>query len=336
MNIDKIQPWERNLMVLLMKVTMVSIGVMGCHFVLFANAAMCSTLYVSALCTAAPSHPLSFSSCREFVSEFDRLYNVREESIYPHPNPMVFWGGVHLDVLFNTQFPLAYNFPINMDSGVVDRTFRQAAFYGFQHESNSRTSRKFSLISPEINMALSATSDCGSLRMRAFNEDLITQQFRITSNDQLESISCSGKVLSVGIAKSSWKCKSAGVEKGIVTITGTDRADAISACNSRNGCSNNSCSVTLTKNDYCVDGNKLTLKPSNPQDKSQQWRFYDDGIVNVACGRTNGNLAMTQISDDVFNNIALFEELQFSFVNPSSGRAISIGDEVSDQLSFVL
>ena len=79
-----------------------------------------------------------------------------------------------------------------------------------------------------------------------------------------------------------------------------------------------------------MDGNRLILVDSNPDDLAQKWRFYSDGIVNVACGRTNGNLAITQINDDIFDQITLFEELQFSLVNPFNGKAITIGSDVSD------
>ena len=234
----------------------------------------------------------------------------------------------------NIQFPVGYDFPQD-PSGVVDRTFQQEAFHG--GAGTALTDRKFSLIDPETNLALFVTDCDGFVRTDASNELLTSQQFRITHSDQIESINCPGKVLSFDIVKSTWMCKRGSDEKGAVTIFGTNNADAVSACKeSKNSCSNdNPCTVTRTHNDYCMDGNRLILKASNPADASQKWRFYDDGIVNLACGRTNGNFAMTQISDDNFQDIALFEELQFSFVNPSSGEAIGIGVEVSEGLFCV-
>ena len=55
------------------------------------------------------------------------------------------------------QFPLAYNFPQDDETGVVDRSFTQDAFRG--GSSATLTNRKFSLVDPETNMALSVT-DC--------------------------------------------------------------------------------------------------------------------------------------------------------------------------------
>ena len=229
------------------------------------------------------------------------------------------------------QFPLEYHFSQDSETGLVDRSFRQEAFT----HGTVLTNKKFSLVDPETNMALSVTDCNGAVRMKASSTALPSQQFRITDLDQLESIICPGNVLSVDVIKSTWMCKSGSVEKGTVTISGTNSAVARPKCNSKSGCSSNSCTVTLTKKDYCTDGNKLTLKASNPSDASQKWRFYDDGIVNLACGRTNGNFAITQVSDDNFQDIPLFEELQFSFVNPFSGEAIGIGVEVSERVYFV-
>ena len=55
------------------------------------------------------------------------------------------------------QFPLAYNFPQDDETGVVDRSFTQDAFNG--GSPAKLANRKFSLVDPETNMALSVT-DC--------------------------------------------------------------------------------------------------------------------------------------------------------------------------------
>ena len=53
------------------------------------------------------------------------------------------------------QFPLAYNFPQDDKTGVVDRSFTQEAFNG--GSSATLTNRGFSLVDPKTNMALSVT-----------------------------------------------------------------------------------------------------------------------------------------------------------------------------------
>ena len=58
-----------------------------------------------------------------------------------------------MSVLSEIQFPLAYNFPQNDHTGVVDRSFTQKAFKG--GPSATLTKRKFSLVDPKTNMALS-------------------------------------------------------------------------------------------------------------------------------------------------------------------------------------
>ena len=57
------------------------------------------------------------------------------------------------DISFDQiQFPLAYNFPQDADTGVVERTFNQDAFMG--DSTAALTERKFSLVDPKSNMAL--------------------------------------------------------------------------------------------------------------------------------------------------------------------------------------
>lgn len=53
---------------------------------------------------------LAFASCEDFAREFDRLYEGRDTSLYPHPNPM------RDDLLvapvdsYTVNFPVRYNF----------------------------------------------------------------------------------------------------------------------------------------------------------------------------------------------------------------------------------
>ena len=279
------------------------------------------------------AEPLSYNACLEFANHFNRLYNLRDTEAYPHPNPMLRSPNAVLDdsstgAFFDSiQFPLAYNFPMD-ESGLVDRTFEQEAFNG--GTDSALFNRKFALVDPVKNTAI-RVPDCEGRHpiMSNYDNTVAHQHFRLTENDQLESIGCSGKVISVGVVKTTWMCKSGGVEKGTVTITGENDGDAVAECTeSKDGCINHSCTVTRQNNDYCIDGNVLILEDSNSDDMSQKWRFYENGIVNLACGRMNGNLAISQINDDNFDQISLFEELQFSFVNPSNNKAITVGGEV--------
>ena len=171
------------------------------------------------------------------------------------------------------------------------------------------------------------------LKMTAYNEALSSQQFRITENDQLESIARPGEVLSVAVQATSWMCKKNNEEIGLVTVDGNHKP-ANSECNSKNGC-NDDCTIDLTPiNDYCVDGNKILLKNSSPDDISQKWRFYDNGIMNLACKREPlfQGLVISQVNDNDFRDLSLFEDLELSFVN--DGMAISIGEVVSLSLKF--
>ena len=103
-------------------------------------------------------------------------------------------------------------------------------------------------------------------------------------------------------------CKSAkGEQIGTVTTNATEEnADALESCK-MSDCCKFSDSVDFISGDYCVDGNHLELEESNHLENNQKWRFYDDGIVNVACGRKSGNLAISQIEKNHFNEISLFE-----------------------------
>lgn len=79
----------------------------------------------------------------------------------------------------------------------------------------------------------------------------------------------------------------------------------------------------------CMDGVGLSCVHDAPlHDDKNKWRFYENGIVNLACGRANGNLAVTVVEDDSFDLLYL-DDIQFSIVNPFNGLAIGIGQKVS-------
>ena len=84
--------------------------------------------------------------------------------------------------------------------------------------------------------------------------------------------------------------------------------------------------ITATECNY--GGDTLILSTSPPDflhAPGQKWRFYKDGIVNLACSQMNRNLAITEIEDDAFDHIPNLDGIHFSLVNPSTGKAISAG-----------
>lgn len=78
----------------------------------------------------------------------------------------------------------------------------------------------------------------------------------------------------------------------------------------------------------CFNGVKLVLqdKTGSPNDPKQKWKFYDYGIVNDACGLESGNLAITEIDDDSFNDISYLDRIHWSFINPFNGKALGVED----------
>ena len=177
------------------------------------------------------------------------------------------------------------------------------------------------------------TDESAGLKMTLHNEALSIQQFRITEHDQLESISCPGQVLSVAVKRTSWMCKNENDNKdiGLVTVDGSIKP-ANSVCNAKNECNGNCIIGPTPTKDYCVDGNKLILKKSSPDDESQKWRFYPNGITNLACKREPlfEGLVISQINDGKFQDLSLFEDTDILFVN--NGLTISVGEAVSLKL----
>ena len=176
------------------------------------------------------------------------------------------------------------------------------------------------------------SSDSPGLKMTAYNEALSSQQFRTTENDQLESIYCPGKVLSVAVQATSWMCKKGDEEIGLVTVDGSVKPhNSVCTTSKEKYCSGGDCTIDPTpiSHDYCVNGNRLLLENSRPSDESQKWRFYQDGIMNLACKREPlfQGMVISQIDDNKFQDVSLFEDLEISFVN--DGMAISVGEVVS-------
>jgi hypothetical protein len=88
-------------------------------------------------------------------------------------------------------------------------------------------------------------------------------------------------------------------------------------------------SKVITANENCLNGNVLLLDSAQSKSNTQKWRFYGDGIVNLQCGRRNGNLAITSIPDNSFHEIPYIDDIEFSISNAFSGLSISVGDAVS-------
>lgn len=244
-------------------------------------ATLINSFYAADVC-----EPLSFETCREFVTEFERLYEGRDLSEYAHSNPMRKHSDLVLDTssandafFSSVQFVVGYNFAQHDNSGVVSRTFEEQSFHG----SENLHDRIFTLVSPSTNKAIGAvdcTESLPHLTMQDYDLSRRLQQFKLNENDQLKSVECSGKVL---------------------TAIGDD-----------------------PDNFECLDGVGLFLDDPRADDNAQQWRIYNNGIVNVACGRENGNLAITNIDDDIFEGIARLDHIQFSIVNPYNGFAVGV------------
>ena len=144
--------------------------------------------------------PLSFDTCRDFTVQFERLYEARDSTGYPHPNPMRRNSDTVLDTnadngafFSNIQFPIGYNFVQQENSGLVVRTFEEPAFHG----SETLHDRLFSLVNPYTNKALTVVG-CSintPLLMQDHDESLTSQQFKLNEHDELESAECSTKVI---------------------------------------------------------------------------------------------------------------------------------------------
>jgi hypothetical protein len=88
-------------------------------------------------------------------------------------------------------------------------------------------------------------------------------------------------------------------------------------------------SKAITANVDCLHGNMLLLD-SVQSSNAQKWRFYRDGIVNLECGRKNGNLAITAITvNNLFTDIPSLDDVELYISNVFSRLAISVGDSVS-------
>jgi hypothetical protein len=202
-------------------------------------------------------------------------------------NPdIVLDADVDNDVFFrNAQFPLAYNYRQQDDTGLVVRTFEEQAFHG----AETLHDRVFSLVDPLTGKALSVLSCVieTPLVMQNFDRSLPFQQFKLNENDELESAGCGGKVIS---------------------LIGPEEFE-------------------------CLEGIKLVLKDKlGTSDEKKKWRFYENGIVNLACGYESGNLAITQVEDGSFHDISYLDKIHWHFLNPYNGKAIGVDDNVSHHL----
>ena len=296
------------------------------------------------------------------MANFDRLYKLRDVEKFPHSNPMVRYNpnGVHVDG--NWQHSNGdivgnyFTFDVtewteyfgSFTSGVtvmVKQCRGGKAVYtgeiyaakdgscGGDYCGHGRKNPPSSAHEGDwkgYDYIVKPEDDCyvQILKMTPHNKQLTSQQFRITANEQIESIIYPGRVLSVAIQTTSWMCKKGDEEIGLVTVDGNLEPES-SVCNSKKEC-NRSCTIDPTPiHDYCMDGNKVLLKDSSPNDISQKWRFYHNSIMNLACKRTPlfQGLAISQIYDNAFKDVPLFDQLELSFVN--NGVAISVGEKVS-------
>ena len=193
----------------------------------------------------APCEPLSYDTCAEFVTEFDRLYEGRSTEDYPLNNPMLLNSSstVHeqsdYKLIFDrAQFPTRYNFPQDPTTGVVSRVFgttdpdssQPTYFYLINHASgkalgiNGNTCTDGNFIELQDSVQISnATSDF--------------QQWLLRNDGRLESKKCSGMVL-----HNNWKGS-------------------------------------------CRNGNELVISEAQIIDgELQQWTFHRDGsIMNKRC-----------------------------------------------------
>jgi hypothetical protein len=88
-------------------------------------------------------------------------------------------------------------------------------------------------------------------------------------------------------------------------------------------------SKVITADEKCLHGNVLLLYNTQLNSNTQKWRFYEDGIVNLQCGRRNENLAITSIPDNSFHDIPYIDDIEFYISNAFNELSISVGDAVS-------
>ena len=101
---------------------------------------------------------------------------------------------------------------------MFDRTFDETEF---QVGGTTLFEKTFSLTNPSTGQAL-GVSTCNSksrLILEDFNPISDKQKFKLTANDQIESVHCQGKVISVGMVSQSWLCKKDSSNIGEIALT---------------------------------------------------------------------------------------------------------------------
>ena len=264
----------------------------------------------------ATCKPISYDMCKAFVYQFDRLYKAQDGDANPMlRTPSSALPSVGSDAFFDSvQFPVSYNFPQNLTTGVPDRTFTD----GFSPDSSWMVHNKiFHLVNPTTGKALTvqcsertASWNAGvprtgeslfwmgdttrSLLCGLVQEDYARenahQQFKLNGNDQLQSVGATGAAVITAMlppAGGPLKCRG-----------GVGLAAAPSG------------------------SNPLHPSSSNFDATRQQWRFYDNEISNNACGRSNGNYTITAVEDNSIKKIPYLEDVSFSFISRFNGQAI--------------
>ena len=155
----------------------------------------------------ATCQPISYDMCKAFVYQFDRLYKAQDEDANPMlRNSSSAPPSVGSDAFFDSvQFPVSYNFPQNLTTGIPDRTFTD----GFSPDSSWMVHNKiFHLLNPTTGKALTVQCSnptaswklcdsralCGLVQEDYARENAY-QQFKLNGNDQLQSVGASGGVI---------------------------------------------------------------------------------------------------------------------------------------------
>ena len=332
------------------------------------------------LISSAECKPLSYDTCREFAIQFDRLYDGRNDTDYPHQNPMLRTSSTTLDydatdkeVFDSIQFPIEYNFPQDGDTGVFDRTFKQDAFNGgptvhdkvdlcgtyalkqsdyrgtIAETESGTPCQAWSSQSPHTHDETPSNYPNSGLESnycrnpdpenwsRAWCYTTMATRWEYCSVPSCGSISgwnLHDKVFALVNPNTGHALSLSGSVQNGICANNRIVQQEYTASNSRQQFKLNnedqlesvSCpEKVITASGVCNGGAGLTLSASDPASQAQKWRFYDDGLVNLECGRMNGNLAITEIKDNSFDGIPRLDDIRFSLVNPSTGKAISVG-----------
>jgi len=72
---------------------------------------------------------VSYRACKQFVNEFDRLYDARDTSIFPEENPM---GPIADDDFSTIEFPTGYNWEENVHGVRSIMEYTDSYMYGYK------------------------------------------------------------------------------------------------------------------------------------------------------------------------------------------------------------